>query len=134
MKIQNASNGVIIKAFASGQGTINNATYQDFTIQNTAFPIKLDYTWGDTLGGKAAPPAKASGNQAWTNINFINFQGTGQSSRALITLNCSPASKCSGINFQNIKLSGSDKNNFMSNTCGKTDQVSAPLLKAFPQC
>lgn len=138
VSVRNASNGVTIKSYTTAQGTIRNVTYKHFKVQDVAYPIKLDHGWGETLKNhiKRNQIASCGGNtgQQWSDINFIDFEGTGTRSRALVTLNCPQNHPCTGLNFQQIQITGSAKENVIVSACGTWDMISEPLLKNLPEC
>ncbi|KAI9612390.1 hypothetical protein KEM48_004121 [Puccinia striiformis f. sp. tritici PST-130] len=106
--LSNASNGVVVKSYSSAEGIIRNITYMDFTLDNVGYPIKFDNTWGETLKKtKRSIIGSGQGSQRWSDAKFINFRGTGNKYRPLVTLNCPTTYPCRDFKFQNIQLEGS---------------------------
>ncbi|OAV96262.1 hypothetical protein PTTG_03469 [Puccinia triticina 1-1 BBBD Race 1] len=135
VNLTNASNGVVVKTYSSSQGTIRNITFTDFILDNVAYPIKFDYTWGETLHKTKRNIGSSYGSQKWTDAKFINFRGTGSKYRPLVTLHCSPRSPCTHFKFQNIQLQGSVEEPSISSACGTVDNLSRKVLKnSLPGC
>ncbi|EFP89455.2 uncharacterized protein PGTG_15297 [Puccinia graminis f. sp. tritici CRL 75-36-700-3] len=133
--LSNASNGVVIKTYSTSQGSIRNITYTDFTLDNVAYPIKFDYTWGETLRRTKRSIGSGRGSQQWTDAKFINFRGTGNKYRSLVTLHCPPNSPCKNFQFTNIQLEGSVEEPSISSACGTVDNISRKVLKnSLPGC
>ncbi|PLW29585.1 hypothetical protein PCASD_20471 [Puccinia coronata f. sp. avenae] len=127
----NASNGAVVKSYSSAQGSIRNVTYMDFTLENVAYPIKFDHTWGETL----RRTKRSAASQEWADVKFINFRGTGDKNRPLVTLHCPLNSPCTNFHFQNIQLTGSTKTPMISSACGTTDALSRNVLNNYlPAC
>ncbi|KII96149.1 glycoside hydrolase family 28 protein [Plicaturopsis crispa FD-325 SS-3] len=106
--------GVMIKSYPNCQGTIENLSYNDFTLNEVAYPIDIDMYW---CGGSSNCPSQGSGSQTVNNIQFNNFQGSGTSTRPGVKLNCLSNTPCRDIAFNNVQISGA-KAATVSNACG----------------
>ncbi|KAI9603963.1 hypothetical protein H4Q26_003572 [Puccinia striiformis f. sp. tritici PST-130] len=134
--LSNASNGVVVKSYSSAEGIIRNITYMDFTLDNVGYPIKFDNTWGETLKKtKRSIIGSGQGSQRWSDAKFINFRGTGNKYRPLVTLNCPTTYPCRDFKFQNIQLEGSVEAPAISLACGSVDALSRNVFKnSLPSC
>ncbi|KAF9432072.1 hypothetical protein BGZ76_011303 [Entomortierella beljakovae] len=99
--IENADNGVRIKAYANAKGgSVNNITYTDITLKNIhkyGVIIQQDYTNEGATG-------KPGGAAPITNVNLKNIHGNldkGKGTRVYIL-----CAKCSKFNFQQLNLTG----------------------------
>ncbi|KAH9819216.1 family 28 glycoside hydrolase [Melampsora americana] len=131
--VRHGANGVVIKSYPGASGIIRNVSYSQFQLTNVAYPIKLDYTWGATLH-KTGRQKRGEAIQTWSGLTFNEFSGTGNKNRAPVTLNCPGRSPCTGIQFNNIRLTGSNKPTVISNACGKADSTSRKNIPNLPAC
>ncbi|POW22784.1 hypothetical protein PSHT_00827, partial [Puccinia striiformis] len=103
---------------------------------NVGYPIKFDNTWGETLKKtKRSIIGSGQGSQRWSDAKFINFRGTGNKYRPLVTLNCPTTYPCRDFKFQNIQLEGSVEAPAISLACGSVDALSRNVFKnSLPSC
>ncbi|KAF9078463.1 pectin lyase fold/virulence factor [Rhodocollybia butyracea] len=107
MHMANAENGARIKAFAGsgvGSGIVQNVTYQNFFVSNVDSPVVIDQCYETTTAACEEFPS----NVIIQDVFFNNVFGTGSSS-SVATLDCSPDARCSGINVNNLNLTGPNK-------------------------
>ncbi|KAF9560995.1 glycoside hydrolase family 28 protein [Agrocybe pediades] len=104
IKMTNAQNGARIKAWAGpnvGSGIVKNVTFENFFETAVDNPIVIDQCYMTNATACAQFPSNTFIQDIW----FNNITGTGTSS-AVASLACSPDSRCSDINVNDISLSG----------------------------
>ncbi|CAI0464404.1 unnamed protein product [Linum tenue] len=96
--LNNTTNGVRIKTYASPiQIKASDITFQDITMNNVQNPIVIDQHYGSRKKKKGDSHVKIS------NVHYKNIRGT-TPSNVPITLACSAAAPCDGIEFCDVDL------------------------------
>ncbi|GJP71684.1 hypothetical protein CLOP_g2494 [Closterium sp. NIES-67] len=109
VRVQNAqlvalSNGLRIKTYQGGQGSVWNIHYENVTMQDVKYPIIIDQYYCD----KSDPSVCQEQQDALAifNITYRNVEGTTNATRG-ITFNCSSSVPCQQIRLDNINLDSS---------------------------
>ncbi|TFK50935.1 pectin lyase-like protein [Heliocybe sulcata] len=105
VRMANAENGARIKAFAGpdvGSGLVKNITFQNFTEANVDYPVVIDQCYMTAANACAAYPSNTYIEDIW----FTGISGTssGNEKSLVASLDCSPDSRCSNINVDNLDL------------------------------
>ncbi|CAI0464459.1 unnamed protein product [Linum tenue] len=97
--LNNTTNGVRIKTYASPiQIKASDITFQDITMNNVQNPIVIDQHYGSRKKKKGQ-----DSHVKISNVHYKNIRGT-TPSNVPITLACSAAAPCDGIEFCDVNL------------------------------
>ncbi|KAF8214716.1 pectin lyase fold/virulence factor [Mycena galopus ATCC 62051] len=105
VSISNSDAGVMIKSYPDNAGIF---TYC-FTLDAAAYPIYISAFWaGDGVD---------TGALQISDVNFVNFAGTGTPTRPAVLLDCNKATPCEGITFTDVSITDTTANEY-TNACG----------------
>ncbi|XP_050380207.1 polygalacturonase At1g48100 isoform X2 [Argentina anserina] len=97
VKLQNTLNGVRIKTWQGGSGSVKNVMFANIQVSEVEFPIMIDQFYCDK--GHCANKTSAV---AVSGINYVNIQGTYTSKPAHFA--CSDSIPCTGVSLDTIEL------------------------------
>ncbi|XP_004306351.1 PREDICTED: polygalacturonase At1g48100-like [Fragaria vesca subsp. vesca] len=97
VKLQNTLNGVRIKTWQGGSGSVKNVMFANIQVSEVEFPIMIDQFYCDK--GHCANKTSAV---AVSGINYVNIQGTYTSKPAHFA--CSDSIPCTGVSLDTIHL------------------------------
>ncbi|KAL6139590.1 hypothetical protein ACLB2K_057894 [Fragaria x ananassa] len=97
VKLQNTLNGVRIKTWQGGSGSVKNVMFANIQVSEVEFPIMIDQFYCDN--GHFANKTSAV---AVSGINYVNIQGTYTSKPAHFA--CSDSIPCTGVSLDTINL------------------------------
>ncbi|CAI9779455.1 unnamed protein product [Fraxinus pennsylvanica] len=98
-QLSGTTNGVRIKTWQGGSGSVSNIKFKNVEMQNVKNPIIVDQNYCD----QAEACIEQSSTVQVKNVVYQNIKGTSASNVA-IYLDCSKSSPCQGIVLQNVKL------------------------------
>ncbi|CAI9779476.1 unnamed protein product [Fraxinus pennsylvanica] len=98
-QLSGTTNGVRIKTWQGGSGSVSNIKFKNVEMQNVKNPIIVDQNYCD----QAEACIEQSSTVQVKNVVYQNIKGTSASNVA-INLDCSKSSPCQGIVLQNVKL------------------------------
>ncbi|MCH82689.1 polygalacturonase-like, partial [Trifolium medium] len=93
------TNGVRIKTWQGGSGSVSNIKFQNIQMNNVTNPIIIDQNYCD----QESPCQQQKSAVQIRNVLYQNIKGTSASDVA-VQFNCSQNFPCQGIVLQNIDL------------------------------
>ncbi|XP_022989159.1 polygalacturonase At1g48100 [Cucurbita maxima] len=104
VKLQNTMNGVRIKTWQGGSGSVLGILFSNIQVSDVGTPVKIDQYYCD--GGRCHNGSSAV---AISGVNYVNIRGT-YTSRP-VHLACSDSLPCTGVTLDTIQLEGSSHSN-----------------------
>ncbi|XP_002974127.2 polygalacturonase [Selaginella moellendorffii] len=110
VRVRNANligttNGVRIKSYKNGHGTVSDVSFEDVRMDEVANPIIIDQAYCDAhehdCGAEAA--AEEVSGVSISGVRYKNISGTSKTKTA-ITLRCSQVVGCDGIELDNVEI------------------------------
>lgn len=99
-KLSGTSNGLRIKTWKGGSGSVTNIVFQNVQMNDVTNPIIIDQNYCDH---KTKDCKQQKSAVQVKNVLYQNIRGTSASGDA-ITLNCSQSVPCQGIVLQSVQL------------------------------
>jgi len=118
IKMSNAQNGARIKAWAGqgvGSGIVKNVTFTLFTETNVDNPVIIDQCYETDADACAEFPSNTYIQDVW--FNSISGTSSGSEKAVVASLSCSPGSRCTDVNVNNLELTPPSKYGAASYTC-----------------
>ncbi|KAK9925318.1 hypothetical protein M0R45_033646 [Rubus argutus] len=106
VKMQNTLNGVRIKTWQGGSGSVKNVMFANIQVSEVEFPIMIDQFYCDK-----SHCANKTSAVAVSGINYINIQGTYTSKPAHFA--CSDSTPCTGVSLDTINLKSVQSGNHL---------------------
>ncbi|EIM85113.1 glycoside hydrolase family 28 protein [Stereum hirsutum FP-91666 SS1] len=132
--MSNAQNGARIKAWAGagvGGGIVKNITFELFFETNVDNPIIIDQCYMTDEDECAANPSNTFIQDVW--FNNITGTSSGAEDSTVASLSCSPDSRCSDINVNDISLAPPSSEGDATYTC-QNDNVTGNAASLFGNC
>ncbi|KAL4031240.1 hypothetical protein IC575_009514 [Cucumis melo] len=104
VKLQNTMNGVRIKTWQGGSGSVQGILFSNIQVTDVRIPIMIDQYYCD--GGRCHNGSSAV---AISGVNYVNIRGTYTSTP--VRFACSDSLPCTGVTLDTIQLEGSDGSN-----------------------
>ncbi|XWS43145.1 hypothetical protein CRYUN_Cryun16bG0077500 [Craigia yunnanensis] len=125
-KLSGTTNGVRIKTWQGGSGTVSNIKFQNIEMYNVSNPIIIDQNYCD----RDKPCKQQSSAVQVKNVAYKNIKGT-SASEVAIKFDCSKSHPCQGIVLQNVNLQ-EQGNATVEAICNNVKLSEAEAI--FPQC
>ncbi|KAF8011663.1 hypothetical protein BT93_J2062 [Corymbia citriodora subsp. variegata] len=97
--VSNTENGLRIKTWQGGGGSVTNVIFQDVWMENVAHPIIIDQYYCDSF----QPCPNQTSAVKVGNISFLGIKGTSATEKAMI-FSCSDDTPCEGLYLEDIHL------------------------------
>ncbi|XP_022928201.1 polygalacturonase At1g48100 [Cucurbita moschata] len=104
VKLQNTMNGVRIKTWQGGSGSVQGILFSNIQVSDVGTPVMIDQYYCD--GGRCHNGSSAV---AISGVNYVNIRGTYTSTP--VHLACSDSLPCTGVTLDTIQLEGSSRSN-----------------------
>ncbi|KAI0067607.1 glycoside hydrolase family 28 protein [Artomyces pyxidatus] len=132
--MSNAQNGARIKAWAGpnvGSGIVKNITFNGFLEENVDNPVVIDQCYETDAALCAQFPSNTLIQDVW----FDNISGTssGADKSVVASLACSPDSRCSNVNVNNVSLTPPPQDGMATYSCQNLN-VSGNAARLFGTC
>ena len=115
----NCQNGVRIKTWPGGKGSVSDVVYKRVELNNVEHPIIITTHYCDKNQMSYCTKNKDS-SLSISHVSFQHISGSASTKHPAVEIDCSSKSKCSNINFKdvNIKKNSKTQKNICNNVVG----------------
>ncbi|KAH6772822.1 Pectin lyase-like superfamily protein [Perilla frutescens var. hirtella] len=127
-KLSGTANGVRIKTWQGGSGSVSNIKFENIEMENVKNPIIIDQHYCD----QDKPCREQASAVEVSNIVYENIRGT-SASKVAIAFECSKSRPCQGILMQNVNLERtSNTTEYSQAVCNNVNFFNSPPFS--PTC